>query len=267
MDTDVTQSALFYKLWAWGDKNRKQLLYGLIALVVVGIVVAFWLAHKSETQNDANYALSKLTTHVNAPNAPDPTPDALLKITSDYPNTDAAQRALLLGAAELFASGKYDIAQAQFQKFLKDYNSSHFAAQAALGVAACYDAQGKTNDAVSGYEAVINRYPSQNVVPQAKLGMARLLEAQGKFKEARAELEDLTHSYPGTISSEAVTRLQELNAAHPEVKPTTALPQTMTPTVAPASPPATVVIPAAPTTTPAAPAVTPAPATTNSKAP
>jgi predicted negative regulator of RcsB-dependent stress response len=265
MDTDVTQSALFYKLWAWGDKNKKQLLYGLIAVVVVGIVVAFWLAHKSESQNDANYALSKLTSHASVPNVPEPTPDALLKVASDYPNTDAAQRALLLGAADLFASGKYDVAQAQFQKFLKDYNNSPYAAQAALGVASCYDAQGKTNDAESGYDAVINRYPSQNVVPQARLGMARLLEAQGKFKEARTELEELTRSYPGTISSEAATRLQELNVAHPEVKPTAALPQAMTPAISPAAP-TTTVAPAAPMVTPAAPPQ-PAPATTNSKKP
>jgi predicted negative regulator of RcsB-dependent stress response len=268
MEPDITESAVFYKLWAWGDKNRKQLLYGLIVLVVVGIVVAFWLAHKNEAQNDANYALSKLVTRVSA-NTPEPTPDTLLKITSDYPDTDAAQRALLLGAADLFAAGKYDVAEAQFQKFLKDYNSSPFAAQAALGVASCYDAEGKTNDAVSGYDGVINRYSGQNVVPQARLGMARLLEAQGKFKEARSELEELTHSYPGTISSEAVTRLQELDAAHPEMKPAAPLPQAMTPMANPAAP---MVTPAAPKATPApmvipaAPAH-PAPAATNSKTP
>jgi predicted negative regulator of RcsB-dependent stress response len=267
MDTDVTESELFYKLWAWGDKNKKQLLYALIALVVVGIVLAFYLAHKTESQNDANYALSKLTSRV-APNAPEPTPDALLKIASDYPDTDAAQRALLLSAADLFAAGKYDVAQAQFQKFVKDYNSSPFAAQAALGIAACYDAEGKTNDAVSGYDAVISRYSGQNVVPQARLGMARLLEAQGKLKEARSELEELARSYPGTINSEAVTRLQELDAAHPELKQTTALPQTIAPIENPAAATATPApkATAAPMVTPAAPAH-PAPATTNSKTP
>lgn len=222
MESDVTQSALIYKLWVWADRNKKQLLYGLAALVVVGVIVAFWMAHKSETQNDANYALSKLTSRTANPNAPEPTADALLKVASDYPDTEAAQRALLLAGGDLFAQGKYDVAQAQFQKFIQQYNSSPFAGQAALGVASCYDAEGKTNDAVSGYEAVISRYPSQNVVPQAKLGMARLLEAQGKFREARTALEDLTHTYPGTITSEAASRLVALNAAHPEMAPTNA---------------------------------------------
>src|SRR4051812_44071889 len=119
MESDVTQSALFYKLWAWGDKNKKRLLWGLIALIVVGIIAAFWMAHESEKQNDANYALSKLMSRTGVPNAPEPSADTLLKVTSDYSGTEAAQRAMLLAAADLFAEGKYDIARAQFQKFIQ----------------------------------------------------------------------------------------------------------------------------------------------------
>jgi predicted negative regulator of RcsB-dependent stress response len=217
MESDVTQSALFYKTWAWADKNRKQILYGLIGLAVVGAILAFYLAHASEKRNDANNALSKLTAGSVVPNAPQPTPDALLKIASDYPGTEAAQRALLLAAGDLFAAGNYDAALTQFQNFVQKYNGSPLIAQAALGVASCYDALGKTNDAVSSYQSVADRYALQNVAPQAKLGLARLLEAQGKFKEARTQLEEVSRSYPGTISSEAVARLQELLAAHPEL--------------------------------------------------
>ena len=227
MESDVTQSALFYKLWAWGDKNKKQLLRGLIGLALVGVVAAFWLAHKNETQNDANYALSKVMNPAGTPITP--SADSLLKVASDYPGTDASQRALLLAAGDLFASGKYDVAQAQFQKFVQENNGSPLVSQAALGIAACYDAQGKTNDAVSAYENVVNRYQGQNVVPQAKLGLGRLQEAQGKFKEARTSYEELTRSYPGTISSEAALRLQELNAAHPESHPTNTLSSATTP--------------------------------------
>jgi predicted negative regulator of RcsB-dependent stress response len=221
MESDLTESALFYKLWAWGDKNRKQLLYGLIVLVVAGIVVAFWFAHGTEKQKDANSALAALTSrNVTTPNGA-PASDALLKVNADYPDTDAGQRALLLAAGDLFVAGKYDEAMAQFNKFLKDYNSSPLAAQAALGVAACYDASGKTNDAISGYQGVIDRYPAQNVVAQAKLRLGILLEAQGKYRDARNALEDLARSIPpnSMIGSEGISRLQELNAAHPEAQP------------------------------------------------
>jgi TolA-binding protein len=222
MESDITQSELFAKLWVWGDKNKKQLLYGLIALAVVGMVVAFWLAHQNEKQNDANDALSQLTSRGFSPSASATTPQELLKIATDYPDTDAAQRALLLAAGDLFASGKYDEAQAQFQKFQQQYNSSPLVPQAALGVAACYDALGKTNDAVDAYQNIVDRYQTQNVFLQAKLSLANLLEAQGKFKEAKTHLEDLTRSYPGTISSEAASRLHDLSAAHPELMATNA---------------------------------------------
>jgi TolA-binding protein len=216
MESDITESALFYKLWAWSDKNKKQLLWGVVAVVVVVLGIAFWLAHQSEKQSDANDALSKLTAQAVMPTAIPPTPESLLKVAADYPDTDAGQRALLLGASDLFDAGKFDEAQARFQQFIKDYSESPLMSQAAFGVAACYDAQGKTSDAVSAYQSVVDRYPNQNVTPQAKLALGRLLEAQGKYTEARSNLQDVLRSSQGTIASEAASRLQELNTLHPE---------------------------------------------------
>ncbi|HXT13350.1 MAG TPA: tetratricopeptide repeat protein [Candidatus Angelobacter sp.] len=221
MESDITESELLYKLWAWGDRYKKQLLAALIVLAIAGIVIAFWLTHQTARQNDANMALSRLTSQQLGPNAPEPAPGDFLKIATDFPNTDAGQRAMLIGASDLFASGKYDEAQAQFQKFLQQYANSPFTAQAALGVAASYDAMGKTNDAVSSYQAVIDRYPAEiAVASQANLALAHLLETQGKFKDARDKYEELAAQVPGTIGSEAGIRLQALNAAHPELQPT-----------------------------------------------
>jgi len=257
MESDLTESALFYKLWAWGDKNRKQLLYGLVALLVLGMIVAFWLAHTNEKQKDANSALAALTSrNAGTPNG-GPSSDALLKVNSDYPDTDAGQRALLLAGGELFAAGKYDVAMAQFDKFIKDYNSSPLVAQAALGRASCYDAMGKTNDAVTDYQGLIDHYPAQNVVAQAKLRLGILLEGQGKYRDARNALEDLARNFPGSmIASEGIARLQELNANHPEAQPAPAA-MTGTPSITTlAAPPAA----AAPKTS-AAPAISVSPST------
>lgn len=185
-------------------------------MVVLGLGIAFWLVHENQKQNDANEALSKLAGQSMTPPGTGPSPDALLKVTADYSDTDAGQRALMLGAVALFDGGKYDEAQARFQQFLKDYSESPFVSQAAFGVAACYDAQGKTQDAISGYQGVVDRYPNQNVGPQAKLALGRLLEGQGKFTEARSNFQEVLRSSQGTIASEAASRLQELNTAHPE---------------------------------------------------
>ena len=251
MESDLTQSAVFLKLWAWGDKNRKQLLYGLIGLVLVGTVVAFWLAHAQQKQRDANVELSKVVSRLVTGPGGEASPDALLKVNSDYPDTDAGQRALLLAAGNLFTQGKYDVAMGEFQKFLKDYNSSPFAGEAALGIASCYDALGKTNDAASYYQGVVDKFATQNnVVAQAQLRLAELLVAQGKFREARTALEDLSRKAQGTtIGTEAAAALQALNAAHPEAPAAPAATAVPNLSVSPATPATTTPnTPAAPTT-------------------
>jgi len=236
MDADVTQSKAFLTLWAWADKNKKQLMWAVIALVAVGLGIAFWLAHQSESQNDANDALSQLISPADLPGGTQPTADSLLKLANDYSGTAAGQRALLLAAGDLFAAGKYDDAQGQFQKFIRDYSDSKLVSQAALGVAACYDAEGKTSDAIAAYQSVVDRYPNDNLTPQAKLALGRLLEAQGKFKEAKNNFEDVARNYPGTTgNSEAITHLQKLLTEHPELMPVSS----QTP-----PPPAAVVTPA-----------------------
>lgn len=247
MESDVTQSALFYKLWAWGDKNRKQLLYGLIALIVVGIIAALWLTHEHEKQKEANGALAAITGQTVVTPTAAPAPDAFLKVNADYPNTDAGQRALLLAAGGFYESGKYDLALAQFSKFLTDHNNSPLAGQAALGRAACFEAMGKTDDAVSGYESVVQRYSNQNVEPQARMRLGRLQEGQGKYREARSSYEDIARKFSGTLlASEAILRLQELNVTHPEVQAPAPTPAA-TPNASTLTAPKTPVAPAAAT--------------------
>jgi predicted negative regulator of RcsB-dependent stress response len=222
MESDVTQPAVFDKLWVWGDTHKKQLLLGVIIVLLVGLVAAFWFTHLSQEQTDANNALSKLVARANSPSVPPPGADALLKVGNDYPGTDAGQRALLLGAADLYADGKYDEARAQFQKFLQEHSDSPFAGEAALGVAATMDAQGKAQDAINAYRNVADHYlQNWNVGPQAKLALARLLIAQGKLQDAREALMDLANprSYPSEIVAEANMRLREIFTAHPELIP------------------------------------------------
>jgi TolA-binding protein len=172
-----------------------------------------------------------LTGQQMTPTAAPVAPDAYIKVANDYPGTEAGQRALLIGASDLFAAGKYDDAQGQFQKFIQQYANSPFTAQAALGIASCYDAEGKTNDAVNAYQGVIDRYGTQNVVPQAKLSLARLLESQGKFKEAQNTFEELARTVPGSIGSEANERLRVLMIAHPELQPTNPPPSAAAPAI------------------------------------
>lgn len=225
MESDVKQPELIDKLWVWGETHKKQLLIGLAAVLVVGLIIAFWFAHQSQLQTSANDALSRVAARAILPSAPPPNADALLKIAADYSGTDAGQRAILLGASELFAQGKYDQALGQFQRFLQEHGDSPFAGQAALGVAASTEAQGRTQDAINAYRSVADHYQQNwNVGPQARLALARLLESQGKLKDARDELMDAARTFPGESGAEANMRLRELLTAHPELIPASPAP-------------------------------------------
>lgn len=214
MESDATQSTLFYDAWKWGDKHRKQIAWGAVVVLVVALAITAVILQKNAKRDEANEALSKLTTHTG--NAPAVTPENLLKVYSDYPGTDAGSRALLLAATALFDSGKYQEAEAQFQKFVQSYGDSEFVGQAMLGVAASLDAQGKTNDAIAAYQRVIQRRPNDNVVPQAKFALGRLYEAQGKWDEARNQFEDTYRTAQYTsVGSEAGIRSSEIEAKHP----------------------------------------------------
>lgn len=225
MESDATQPAIFDKLWVWAETHTKQLLVGLAAVLVVGLVIAFWFVHQGQQQTDANDALSKLAARSILPNAPAPNADALLTVASDFSGTDAGQRAILLAASDLFAQGKYDQALGQFQRILQQQGDSPFTGQAALGVAATMEAQGRTQDAINAYRNVTEHYQQNwNVGPQAKLALARLLEAQGKLTEARDELMESVRTYPAEGGAEANMRLRELLTAHPELIPASPAP-------------------------------------------
>jgi TolA-binding protein len=146
-----------------------------------------------------------------------------LKIAGDYQGTSAGQRALLQGAAMLFAAGRYADAQTQFQKFLDAHPDSFFAAQAALGVATSLDAQGKTDLAAGGLPAGHQHLFRRDGGDSAKFALAQIDERQGKFAEAMNLYEDVVRYNPNSsLGSEAGLRAMELKMKLPSAPPSTA---------------------------------------------
>lgn len=224
MQTDVTQSAGFYKLWAWFETNKKQVSWGATGLLVVGLITWFWVWRQSENEVSASEALSNVSTpQLGGAGARPNAADAYLKVAASYPNSSAAARAQLLAAGSLFVEGKYADAQAQFEKFMREHRDSPFIAEALLGNAASLDAQGKTNEAMAAYTNIKDRHPNEYVAAQAKFVLAGMYEAQNKPEQARSLFEEIAHTDPyGSLGSEAGMRSEELKIKHPNlVAPTT----------------------------------------------
>ncbi len=214
MESDVTQSATFYKTWAWAEAHRKHLLLGAAGVLVVGIGVGFVLWQQDEKQTEASQALSKVANQIALTGKP-AEPEMFAKVASEYANTGGGERALLHAGTRFFSEGKYSDAQAQFQKFLGEYPGSDFSGQAALGVAASLEAQGKIAEAIKAYKDIGERRSSEIVAPQARLSLGRLYEAQGNLTQARDTYEQLARAEYGSIGQEAGMHLQELLAKNP----------------------------------------------------
>ena len=133
--------------------TQNGIAFGAALAVLAVFLIYFYSWRQDKKAVDAGQALTQA---VMTPDSGQ-LADACLKIAADYPGTPAGQRALLQGAAALFAAGRYADAQTQFQKFLDVYPDNQFShRRPSLGVAASLDAQGKTDLATGAYQRTIN---------------------------------------------------------------------------------------------------------------
>ncbi|HEU5123851.1 MAG TPA: tetratricopeptide repeat protein [Verrucomicrobiae bacterium] len=214
MESDVTQSAAFYKTWAWAEANKNLLVIAAAGILVVGCGIGLYVWQHNEKESSASQALSHVATQTSLTGHTAP-PEAFLKVASQYPNTAGGERALLMGAGQLFVEGKYAEAQEQFQKFLNEHRSSDLAGQAALGVATSLEAQGKTADAIKAYKDITEHRASDPITPRARLALGRLYEAQGELTQARDAYQQLARAEFGGIGQEANLHLQQLLLKNP----------------------------------------------------
>jgi predicted negative regulator of RcsB-dependent stress response len=231
MESNAAQLSLGHQAWAWFEANKKPALLGFGAIVVLGAIVSFYFYQQSEKEQAAAEALSAVEVPqlTGARGAPEPA-TAYLKVASEYPNTSAAARALLLGAASLFTEGKYTEAKAQFDRFTRDYGDNPLMSEALLGGAACLDALGKTNEALVAYNDLVRQHPGENVVAQARFALGRLYEAQNDPEKARSQFEEVARANPyGSLGSEAGMRVEELNLKYPKLVPLSPLPTNAVP--------------------------------------
>lgn len=218
--TDETEGAGFYEALAWFEVNKKKI--GIVSLLIlVGGFAAYVINHKAhEKEVTASAELAGVRTRMNAgTNEPPVSSSAYLAIIDKHPGTEAAQRALLLGASALFTEGKYSEAQSRFEKILNDHASSPWAGEAAYGLAKSLEAQGKRDEALTGYQRVITSYGNDAVADSARMDVARIYEAQGKPDLALKTYEEITKAGMTMANQDAFVRRERILKQHPHLAP------------------------------------------------
>ncbi len=187
-------------------------------LALAGLVAWFFVWRHGEKEAAAGEALSSVEA-AQVSVGPNASVERLLKVTAQYPRAKAGRQALLMAAGTLFAEGKYQEAQAQFDRFVRQYHDSPFMPQALLGIATCLEAAGKTDQAVTSYKDLIARHPSETFIPQAKFALARLYALQNKPELAKDLFEEVERSGDPFFAPEAGMRVEELIAKYPKLAP------------------------------------------------
>ena len=194
MEQNIAESHHLLSAWAWVDKNRKQVIMGVSAAVVVGLVIGYASWSRAAKEEEAGEALSQAVFNGTArAGAADPGAQ-LLKLAADNTGTKSGAQALLLAAGALFNSGKYAEAQSAFDQFARDNTGSPLVAQALYGSGAALAAQGKLAEAAQAYKSVGDRFPSSPVATQARYSQAAALAAQANYAEAVALYEEVSRA-------------------------------------------------------------------------
>jgi predicted negative regulator of RcsB-dependent stress response len=217
MESENKQSGDLYTLLGWLEKNRNQVITGVVVVILAGIIYFYFDYRKSERAVEAGQQLSAalLTGTTGGPSA-----DALLKVANDNAGTDAGARALLTAAGKQFVDGKIDDAKASFQRFVSEYPESPLMNQAKYGIAVCLDTQGKGSEAATAFKEVMDRYAGENTTAPSKFALARIYEADGKLEQARDYYMDLARDGRNTFGMEAGSRVMALFQKHPNLRPT-----------------------------------------------
>lgn len=216
MQAQDVATAYFFKLWSWVEANTKQVVIGAGIIAVAIVLVSYYFWRQNQLEITAGQALTQLLVFTPPNSDAGQLANAYLKIAADYPGTQIAERALVLGATTLFENGKYAEAQAQFQKYLDAYPANTFSAPATLGLAACLDAQGKTEPAAAAYRRVVSSFSDPNAVDAAKFALAKIDEQRGKLTDAESLYQDVARNNPNTpLGSEAAFRAIQLRTKLP----------------------------------------------------
>ncbi len=229
MESEAPPSAGFYNILGWFDANKGLLVKAFAVAAVAGIVIGFVVWRGSQTEQEAEQALSLVPMPFGASEQFAPgTAESLLKVAQEYPKTKAAPKATLRAATVYFDQANFAKAQETFDSFLRAHGDSEWVSQAVFGIAASLDAQGKTAEAIAKYNDFVAKYAGDGAADMARLGLVRLYEQNKQPAQALEVLNKMTASaQPGAFTpavAEAQEKIREIYKKHPALMPSNPVP-------------------------------------------
>jgi tetratricopeptide (TPR) repeat protein len=199
------------------DRIREQhwtrwIVFGLGAVLVVGLGWAGWAAWKTRYEAQGGFAFAQarlLALQAQAPNAAadarEKAEKALQAVITDYPRlSSAAQAAYILGSIQ-FSAGQYPQARASYETARSKARSKSLASLAGLDIAYCWEAEKNYGIAETAFQSVINgAKPQDFLYEEGLVGVARSQELGGKRAAAVETYQRLLKDLPDTRRAEEI---------------------------------------------------------------
>ena len=235
MDNEAKQGGDLYALVAWADKNRKQLLWTVGAVVIAGAAAGLYFMHKDSRETSANAAFCALKLPIPGRDTPTAALAAQFEqLADEYPETSGGARAMMAAAGIYFEAGEFEKARTMFQTLLAAHPDYPLANEAAIGVAVSLEAEGKTAEATARYEEIARQSTPDSTWPQTRSALARLYVQQNHPDRAFDMYKEMLQARSGdSWTMEAQVQARELLEKYPSLR------QQLEPPAAPAAPPAT----------------------------
>jgi tetratricopeptide (TPR) repeat protein len=200
-------------------------LFGLAAVIVVGLGWAGWAAWKTRYEAQGGLAFAQARALVALTQAPDAPADsreraekALQAVITDYPRlSSVAQAAYLLGSVR-FSAAQYPQARASYELARAKAGSRSLAALAALDIAYCWEAEKNYGAAENAYQLVISgAKPQDFLYEEAMIDKGRVQELGGKQPAAVETYQRLLKDLPDSRRAEELR--SRLASLQPSAKP------------------------------------------------
>jgi len=199
------------------DRVREQhwtryVVFGLGAVLVVGLGWAGWAAWKTRYEAQGGFAFAQarlLALQAQVPNAPadarEKAEKALQAVITDYPRlSSVAQAAYILGSVQ-FSTGQYSQARASYETARSKARSKSLATLAGLDVAYCWEAEKNYGTAETAFQSVITgAKPQDFLYEEGLVGVARSQELGGKRAAAIETYRRLLKDLPDTRRAEEI---------------------------------------------------------------
>ncbi len=192
--------------------QRRGLLLGLLALVLLiggtGFGVYLYYAREEKRAlamlEEGNLVYFQVGPSRKTEGSENRAIEIYQSLINRYPNSRAAEVALLHLANLYLHTSRFEKARLEFNRYLERYPRGRFVSFSWLGMAYAYEGEGNYLKSAEAFSRIITNYSKEPLRGEASMGLGRSYEALGK-KEQAIEVynrlsKDLSGSYYGELA-------------------------------------------------------------------